>query len=89
MPTEHSAAELRRVRDAAGSSARVDCIYNGYDPDDFPDVSPPLADPDRYRLAYVGTLWNLTDVAPLVDAVLEPRRGLPGTGAASRDLVNS
>jgi glycosyltransferase involved in cell wall biosynthesis len=71
--TEHSAAELRRVRDDAGSSARVDCIYNGYDPADFAGVAPaaPPADPDRYRLAYVGTLWNLTDVAPLVDAVLD------------------
>jgi glycosyltransferase involved in cell wall biosynthesis len=84
--TEHSAAELRRVRDASGSSARVECIYNGYDPDDFPDVAPAPADPDRYRLAYVGTLWNLTDVAPLVDAVLDLARRCPDL-AARLDLT--
>jgi hypothetical protein len=49
--TDHSAAELRRVRDEAGSSARVDCISNGYDPDDFPDVAPAVPPADRFRNA--------------------------------------
>jgi glycosyltransferase involved in cell wall biosynthesis len=46
-------------------------IYNGFDPDDF---SLPLEDSrternKAFRLSYVGTLWNLTSVAPLVGAV--------------------
>ncbi len=72
--TVASAAELTRVSRDAGGSASVTCIYNGFDPEDFTEekapASMPTAGPGRYRLAYVGTLWNLTDVGPLVDAVL-------------------
>ena len=73
--TAASAAELGRVSQAAGSAARIACIYNGYDSDDFRELtdatSKPIVDPNHYRLAYVGTLWNLTNVGPLVDAVLD------------------
>jgi glycosyltransferase involved in cell wall biosynthesis len=47
----------------------VTWIYNGYDPDDFPVSAPQPRGDGRYRLAYVGTLWNLTNVEPLVKAV--------------------
>ena len=85
--TGPSAEELDRLRASAGGTARVACIYNGFDPDDFaePTVSTP-ADPARYRLAYVGTLWNLTDVGPLVDAVLDLSRRRPDL-AAGLDLA--
>ena len=74
--TGPSAAELDRLRIAAGGTARVACIYNGFDPDDFTEATPTTA-PDRYRLAYVGTLWNLCDVGPLVDAILNLSRRRP------------
>lgn len=65
-----SARALETIRDRSGSQARVVCLYNGFDPDDFAH-RPPQSRPDGdcYRLVYVGTLWNLTTVAPLVEAV--------------------
>ena len=72
--TRMSAAALEAVRDEAGGTASVTCIYNGYDPDDFP-ASPapaPAPVPDcPYRLAYIGTLWNLASVEPLVRGIRE------------------
>ena len=55
------------------------CIYNGYDAEDF-IVAPPKAPdahgcdamkPERgtFRLVYTGTLWNLTDINPLVRSI--------------------
>lgn len=61
---------LERVRDESRSRARVVCLYNGFDSADFeayPAGSRVHA--GRYRLSYLGTLWNLTDVTPLVHAV--------------------
>ena len=67
--TESSALALKTVRDAAASRAEVTCIYNGFDPDDFVATGPCRERrTDVYRLAYTGTLWNLTSVAPLVAA---------------------
>jgi hypothetical protein len=68
--TRRSAESLEAIRAAAGGLARVTWIYNGFDAADFParaEVPQPPGSP--YRLAYVGTLWNLTSVAPLVEAV--------------------
>jgi glycosyltransferase involved in cell wall biosynthesis len=70
--TRASAQSLELVRDRAGSKARVTWIYNGFDPADFPTTpasKPTNAATKRFRLVYVGTLWNLTSVAPLVAAV--------------------
>lgn len=68
--TGHSARALEAVRDRAGSKATVGWIYNGFDPKDFGAMPPvPEGPKETYRLAYVGTLWNLTDVAPLVAGV--------------------
>jgi glycosyltransferase involved in cell wall biosynthesis len=66
--TEASAAQIRRLTERVGSKAPVTCIYNGYDPDDFAGATPPDAS-DRYRITYVGTLWGLTSIEPLVKAV--------------------
>lgn len=52
---------------------RQTCIYNGYDTEDFRDqAAPPTGiwnDQSTFRLVYTGTLWNLTDVSPLVQAI--------------------
>jgi glycosyltransferase involved in cell wall biosynthesis len=77
--THCSAQALEAVRADAGSDARVSWIYNGYDPEDFPPAPVPTRSQDEgiYRLAYVGTLWNLTSVEPLVEAVLDLGRRRP------------
>lgn len=67
--TEGSRAELERACREVGGDAMTRCITNGFDPDDFrllPEPPPPRL---PYRLVYIGTLWTLTDVTPLVDAV--------------------
>ncbi len=65
-----SADAIRALCHQAGTAATVDCIYNGYDPGDFRAAETRPAEPRRkYRLVYVGTLWNLTSVEPLVRAV--------------------
>src|SRR5262249_18520374 len=68
--TRCSARSLDVVRAKAGSTARVAWIYNGFDPDDFSsecEVSNHAS--ERFRLVYVGTLWSLTTIAPLIEAV--------------------
>ncbi len=67
--TQSSAQALDRIKMSARSAARVQCIYNGYDPSDFPETPRPRAQRDRFRMAYVGTLWNLTSVRPVVAAI--------------------
>lgn len=76
--TRHSAEALRQVAAQAGTRPLVTHIYNGYDADDLlSSGKPPLLDPvieagadrDTYKLSYVGTLWNLTTVEPIVRAV--------------------
>ncbi|NOX52881.1 MAG: glycosyltransferase family 4 protein [Planctomycetes bacterium] len=70
--TRASAESLQHIARQAGSAARSVCIYNGYDAEDFRSFSSRTDRPSdgRYRLAYVGTLWNLTSVEPLVKAVM-------------------
>jgi glycosyltransferase involved in cell wall biosynthesis len=85
--TRHSARALERVRDSAASTARVTWIYNGFDPDDFPAEEPARRKKaDFYQLAYVGTLWNLTSVEPLVEAVRRLAQRSPAL-AARLELV--
>jgi hypothetical protein len=71
LATTHSSARvLEALRDQAGSTAHVAWISNGFDSEDF--LTRPLQHTDRpgtYRLVYVGTLWKLTSVAPLVRAI--------------------
>ncbi len=76
--TQHSADALRSVATEAGTRPLVTHIYNGYDADDLHSSGKtPLLDPvleagtdrETYKLSYVGTLWNLTTVEPIVRAV--------------------
>ncbi len=60
-----------RLRDI-GHQAKQLCLYNGFDSDDFDErtSTTSLATPkDRFRLVYTGTLWNLTDISPVVAAM--------------------
>ena len=85
--TRCSAEALAVLKREAGGKARSTWIYNGFDPDDFNDHEPlPRADGGRFRLAYVGTLWNLTDVGPLVEAVKRVASAHPDL-AAKLELV--
>ncbi|MCM2374826.1 glycosyltransferase [Aporhodopirellula aestuarii] len=69
--TQASAAELSQHCLEVQSRARVSCIHNGFDPSDFPDVgSSTEVASERFRLVYTGTLWRLTDISPLVDAIV-------------------
>jgi glycosyltransferase involved in cell wall biosynthesis len=85
--TRSSAHALEQIRRRAGGRAQVSWIYNGYDAEDFPasEAAPP-ARGEPYRLAYVGTLWNLTSVEPLVQAVAELGRRRPDL-AGNLELV--
>jgi glycosyltransferase involved in cell wall biosynthesis len=69
--TQRSAQALEQEARKAGRQIPVRCLYNGFDPADMPELSldgsPPAG--DRFRLAHVGTLWNLTTARPLVEAV--------------------
>ena len=76
--TRHSAESLQEVARAASSHPLVTHIYNGFDAEDFHDGIPPLPDSmmdsasdatQPYKLAYIGTLWNLTSVEPVIRAV--------------------
>lgn len=68
--TRASAGALERVARQVGATSRVAHIYNGYDPEDFLEWSPRPNGGGRYRLVYTGTLWTLTTVQPLVEAIL-------------------
>lgn len=76
--TRHSAESLQAVARDSESRPLVTHIYNGFDAADFHAGTSPLPDPTcepandstrPYKLAYVGTLWNLTSVEPVVRAV--------------------
>jgi hypothetical protein len=71
--TEASTARLAVRAAEAGAAPRMQCIYNGWDAHDLAaagEAAPvPRPTPARFRLAYTGTLWNLTSIAPLAAAV--------------------
>lgn len=76
--TRHSAESLEKVAKSSGTRPIVTHIYNGFDAADFHAETPPLPDAalasandptQPYKLAYIGTLWNLTSVEPIVRAV--------------------
>jgi glycosyltransferase involved in cell wall biosynthesis len=74
--TPSSTAAIAALADEAGGHARSACIYNGFDPDNFPQFDDRGVErPDygngsaKYRLACVGTLWALNPIDPLVAAI--------------------
>lgn len=87
-------ATTRRSRDSltervteAGSDAAVTHIYNGFDAADIRAESLTKSEEnDRLRLAYVGTLWNLTSIEPVVDAIRSVAEATPDL-AAKIDLT--
>lgn len=82
--TPSTTRNLQELIARAGSSAHAECIYNGFDPDDFPCAI--AADRridyghgvDKFRMACVGTLWNLNPIGPVVDAILRLQSQSPG-----------
>ncbi len=54
----------------AGSNAINRVVFNGFDGGDLRASASAANQNERFRLAYVGTLWNLTSIEPLVEAVL-------------------
>jgi hypothetical protein len=79
--TKRSDESLRELVNESRSHATVSCIYNGYDQNDIDktkesstenlNASNELkhAEDRKFRLAYVGTLWNLTSIEPVVAAI--------------------
>jgi glycosyltransferase involved in cell wall biosynthesis len=67
--TRQSARALAEKCRAVRSGARTLCIYNGYDEDDFTADATTETGSGRFRLAYVGTLWALTDASPLLSGL--------------------
>jgi glycosyltransferase involved in cell wall biosynthesis len=78
--TQASAARLQERARRAGSRAAAHCIYNGYDPEDFAPAAAAAAREQatrRFQLVYTGTLWNLTSVEPVVQAIEQLQRETP------------
>ncbi len=73
--TPSTTENLRSLIEDAHLTARAACNYNGFDPDDFPAVNSDDRridygnGADKFRLACVGTLWNLNPIGPVVDAI--------------------
>lgn len=74
--TPATAVELRRLVAEAGGNATVVSIYNGFDPTDFPMPTELGVRKDYgagiglFRLSFVGTLWNVTPISHVVDAII-------------------
>lgn len=81
--TPSTADQLRsHVKDANGD-AEVHSIYNGFDASDYPKA---LSAEDRvdygngvklFRMAFTGSLWNVTPINPIVESILELSRRRP------------
>lgn len=67
--TNSSAESLEKLYRKAGGKGWVSRIYNGFDLDDFHATDEAKHDPNEFHLSYIGTLWNLTSVEPLVEAI--------------------
>ncbi|MFN0197623.1 MAG: glycosyltransferase [Planctomycetaceae bacterium] len=79
--TKSSTARLQERAQQVQSIAPAECIYNGYDDDDFEDLLSANAgvyrQNERFRIVYTGTLWNLTSVEPIMMAMEELQRTDP------------
>lgn len=80
--TRRSTQALAEKLDALCHRIPAECIYNGYDAEDFSghsaceqalpiDHGCDVMQPEKgtLRIVYTGTLWNLTDIDPLVRAI--------------------
>jgi glycosyltransferase involved in cell wall biosynthesis len=70
--TPSSAAAIGELAKSSGSRAICRSIYNGFDSDDYATAAPirPLRTDHRFRLAFIGTLWNLNSILPVVEALI-------------------
>lgn len=84
--TQASADELARQIQETGGRASVHCIYNGYDEDDLTALRCDSNPSDRLRIVYTGTLWKLTDISPVVQALIQLAAADPES-AARIDLI--
>lgn len=78
--TQASAQFYQQKLSEVSNPAQAHCLYNGFDPEDFPatEIPPDPSDADDvFRLVYTGTLWNLTDIEPLVLAIEEIQKATP------------
>lgn len=82
--TKASTANLAvKLSQLQRSKTRAVTVYNGFDAEEFEspaDASAANAVPaseKRFRIVYTGTLWNLTTIEPLVDAVLRLNQTSP------------
>jgi hypothetical protein len=67
--TQASAQALAFRCQQAHGAAKTECIYNGYDAADFSQIPTVPRHRSQFQLVYTGTLWNLTSVSPLVEAI--------------------
>lgn len=88
--TQASTFALREACRRVGSRAQVECVYNGFDPDDFSSTitsTQPVQSDGIVRVVYLGTLWALTTIAPLVRAMTLLSQTEPETAAKIRLVV--
>ncbi|MCA8996212.1 MAG: glycosyltransferase [Planctomycetaceae bacterium] len=90
--TPSSAAAVGQVARQANNLVRQHYIYNGFDPDDYAGQGTASkqdygAGTSRFRLSFIGTLWNLNSVAPVVEALQKLSQKNPQLGAEIELLV--
>lgn len=74
--TPSTANELKSLVQASSGHAKVEYVYNGFDPADYPsslttgERTDYGAGTDLFRMSFVGTLWNLTPIGPVVDGII-------------------
>ncbi len=77
--TQSSANELGEECQKINRSTKSHCVYNGFDPSDIEHLigdQPSLQRRSTLKIVYTGTLWNLTDVGPLVRALQQATTNL-------------
>lgn len=74
--TRRSTQALEEKLQGLRHSIPSHCIYNGFDAEDFDpslgdqtSADVPKPEIGTFRLVYTGTLWNLTDIEPLIRAI--------------------
>lgn len=72
--TPSSIQAIESIAESANSNARTGFIYNGFDPDDYAPLDSTVKEDfgngtERFRLAFIGTLWNLNSIEPVVKAL--------------------
>lgn len=68
--TAGSATELSEAARRSGIQVTVDVVANGTEVDDFTAPAPiARVHPDHFVLGFIGTLWAMADLSPLVQGV--------------------